>query len=70
MSVFVPYLAFSHLMFHPSLLFLYIHFDITCLSIFLPPLRTYITKFGELAKSDAHTIYEPKQSDKITFCGQ
>ena len=36
MSVFVFYLAFSLLMFHPSLLFLYIHFDITCLSIFLP----------------------------------
>ena len=36
MSFFVLYLAFSLLMFHPSLLFLYMHFDITCLSIFLP----------------------------------
>ena len=36
MSVFVLYLAFSLPMFHPSLQFLYIHFDITCLSIFLP----------------------------------
>ena len=31
------------------------------------PLRTYIAKFGYLAKLDAHTGYEPKQSDKITF---
>ena len=32
MSVFVLYLAFSLLMFHPSLLFLYTHLDITFLS--------------------------------------
>ena len=36
MSVFVLYLAFSSLMFNPSLLFLYIHFDITIQSTILP----------------------------------
>ena len=35
MSVFVLYFAFSSLMFHPSLLFLYIHFDITFQSTIL-----------------------------------
>ena len=75
--VFVLYLAFSLLMFHPSLLFLYIHFYIT-FSVHLlaelsrpksaghAPLRTCIAKFGYLAKSDANTGYEPKEFDKIT----
>ena len=71
MGVFVLYLAFSLLMFHPSLLFLYIHFDITCLSIFLPNFPVLkaqdVCHSVYLAKSDAHTSYEPKQSDKITF---
>ena len=55
-----------YLMFHPSLLFLCIHFDISFLSTILPyfpvqksgghaPLRTCIEEFGYLAKSDANT---------------
>ena len=66
-----------YLMFHPSLLFLYIHFDISFsvhhLDVLsLPesgghaPLRTCIEEFGYLAKSDANTGYEPKKFDKIT----
>ena len=70
-------LAFSHLMFHPSLLFLYIHFDIT-LSVHNfavlsrlesaghAQFRTRIEEFGYLAKSAANTGYEPKEFEKIT----
>ena len=58
-------------MFHPSLLVLHTHFDITFLSIFHllaelsrpkstghAQLRTCIEEFGFLAKSDANTGYE------------
>ena len=75
MSVFVLYLAFSSLMFHPSLLFLYIHFDITFsvhnLAVLSRPKsaghaqrRTCIAKFGYLAKSDANAGNEPNEFDK------
>ena len=74
MSVFVLHLAFSLPMFHPSLLFLYTHFDITFQSTILPYLpvlkaedtRNCIAMFGYLAKSDANTGYEPKKFDKNT----
>ena len=36
MSVFVLYVAFHFIMFHPSLMFLHTHFDITFLSTILP----------------------------------
>ena len=66
-----------YLIFHPSLQFLNIHFDITLsfhnLAVLSrpksaghAPLRTCIEKFGYLAKSDANIGYEPKKFDKIT----
>ena len=73
MSVFVLCLAFSLLMFHPSLLCLYIHFGITFLSTSLPNfpvLKAQDTRHSAhasyLAKSYANTGYEPTEFDKIT----
>ena len=77
MCRFSPFRILLSLMFHPSLLFLYIHFDITflvhVLAVLSRPesarhahLHTCIAKFGYLAKSDANTGYEPNKFDKNT----